>query len=1051
MKEIKRRIEWLYILYFASVFVLGALFFMDARTSNAGQRFDMNFFSADSWTVIREDGTTEDIVLPCKLSSVDRKEKIIIESTLPDQVAENMWMYYYTASNNRVYINGELRKEYDRDSNGTIGGTVGDVSLFCKITPNDAGKTVRIEFDDELIKTDYISSIYIGDTIAMMAQILNKYTIQTIIAFLLMVASILITIIDFIAAIIGGRKSALAHLSAGAVFATCWIVFSARVVPLVTSTSYISGTVAIISLMLIPFPVIIYINRMQKGRLINLHLTAVVLTMVLFPVATLTHFFGIISFIVFKPVIYIVMIAVVLIELFAILLDLRNGHASEYRFIVVGLGIAISAAIIESVINGLYIVESSGLFLELGLAGVLLTGFFQQISENHEAERTREQALAANESKSSFLASMSHEIRTPINSIIGMNEMILRENRNPQIREYATQVDRSGKMLLSLINDVLDFSKIEAGKMTILDVPYQTSLMLNDLVQLLNERTIAKSLLSRFEIAEDIPSELSGDEIHIKQIVVNLISNGVKYTKEGCVSLSASCERTKNAGEIMLIFKIKDDGIGIKKENLETLFDRFTRLDEQKNRTIEGTGLGLSIVKRLVDEMHGTISVESEYGKGSTFTVSIPQKISVDEPIGDIRMAIQKSSEASTEYIEKFHAPKARILIVDDNLVNLKVACELLKETKMQIDTVTGGRECIHKCRDTRYDLILMDHRMPDPDGVETLHLLRDDFAGVNYDTKVIVLTANVFAGIREKYLADGFVDYLSKPIDSELLEKCILRHLDPSLIEEVDPDAREEEENEDKEAQEEKCRKNDICKTQRLDSARTDSILKAAIDDNIPQYILAENRKISKDGENKPDVEKAAAEKPDEERNDAVSRDADKPALDTQEPAEPAADTQESAEPAADTQKSDEPAGDTQKPASNVEEKLKYATSASKELAERLRSIPGMDVDQTIERYGSKGDFLKVLFATIISDGRAKAEQMRKHLEAKDYKSFGIEAHATKTSMNTIFATEMAERAKAHEFACKEDRFEFVEEDGAAFLDDYERFLDMIDEVVKG
>ena len=977
----KTGFEYYYIVFFVMLIFLGVVIAMDSISDNAKPQLVWENNVIDRWEIVHSDGTREPIDFPARLDST-KDEIITIESTIPYNVKDNMWINYYCMSSNKVYIGDRLRKTYDRMNTGVWGGAINEVSLFLRIDSEDAGRTIRIVFDDPDVAAKKFYEIYYGDSLGIIINIFRRNAVLAILAVLLMFASIVVLAVDITAAIMSKRKLLVAHLALGAVFCSTWVIFNSRVFPLMTRTYYFNGTLAILSLMLMPIPIITYVNLMQKNRFMIIHMVSATLSTIVFIITTLLHFTNTVSFVLSEITIEISLMIIFVLEILSVILDIRNGHLKEYRIIATGLGITIVMAFLEIIQSQLNIVDNEGFFLETGLIVLLVSGFIQQIHENRMAELKREQALAANESKSSFLASMSHEIRTPINSIIGMNEMIIRENRDPQIKEYANQVDRSGKMLLGLINDVLDFSKIEAGKMTILDVPYKTAAMLNDLVQLLNERTIAKSLKSGYDIARDIPKELSGDEIHIKQILVNLISNGVKYTKEGFVTLKVSAEKKKDTQDyIDLKFVVSDNGMGIKLENIATLFDRFTRLDEQRNRSIEGSGLGLSIVKRLVDEMHGTVSVESEYGKGSSFTVVIPQRIADPEPIGDIREAIRKSTEESTGYVEQFHASKARILIVDDNLVNLRVASELLKRTRMQIETATGGRECILKCRDTKYDLILMDHRMPDPDGIETLHLLREDFAGVNYDTKVIVLTANVFAGIRDKYIADGFVDYLSKPIDSELLEKCIIRHLDPSLIDKDLPEEVQTPEaagnmtavnNSGSNIPQDNC----SLTNRELLNNRADSILKSAINGN----------------------------------NEAA----------------------------------------TSKNTSQQEVKMD-TSNTKRSLTERLRDIPGMDIDKTIERYGAKDDFLNILFTAIVNDGRNKAAEMKKYLEEKDYKDFGIEAHATKSSMATIYATEISERAKQHEFACKEERFDFVEEDGAAFVEDYLKFLDKVEAAMNG
>ncbi|MCR5685951.1 MAG: response regulator [Lachnospiraceae bacterium] len=966
------------------------------------------------WSVSVGGGEPEQIKLPVQLP-VSKGTEVAFETVLPDDLTDGMWINYYTECDNEVYVDGLLRKQYYRDKLGVWGGAVKSVSFFARLYASDAGKTVRIVYKDKLGKNGRLNPVYYGDSLGLIAGDLMHYSFIMLFSVFLSFVSIVIVLFDVTAAVVNKRKPEIAHLALGVLFATLWIFYDSKIFQYVTDTLYINGSLAFMSIMLVPLPVAVYANKMQKGRHFMKHLAVATLTCGIFTVTTVLNYTETLSFMATKTAIHVVFIIMIVIELTTVVLDIAKGHLKEYSIIAIGLGITMFFGILELVQNLLGVFGNEGMFMEIGCAGALVTGFLQQLSNDHAAELERQKTMASNESKSVFIASMSHELRTPINSIIGMNEMILRENRDPQIREYANQVDHSGKLLLGMINDVLDFSKIEAGKMNIIEVPYQTVSAISDMIHMLQERTISKSLKSEYIISPDIPKELIGDEVHIKQILINLISNAVKYTKDGMVALKISCMPGHDSDCVMVRFVVSDQGIGIKKEAIATLFDRFTRADEQRNRSIEGSGLGLSIVRSLVDQMKGTISVDSEYGKGSTFTVLIPQKISVSEPIGDINEAIRRNNELENEYVEHFHAPDARILIVDDNLVNLKVAAELLKRIKVQIDTATGGKECVYKCRNTRYDLILMDHRMPDPDGIETLHLIRDDFAGVNFDTKVIVLTANVYAGIREMYLAEGFADYLSKPIDSELLEKCILKHLDPELI---IPDYS----NGDEEAsgpEYEECNGKDTkgsCVTGTTSYEYSEHDTEAVL-----------RRAMGRSGNEKGGSMSGYHE------GGENSSDAPGAVLDNEKGSEagPEAGT------LAGGQETVEKTGDA-------------GTLTQKSLIDNLRELGEMDVDKTVERYGSKPEFLKILFTAIITDGRKKSGEMLEFLAARDYKNFGIEAHATKSSMATIYANEISERAKQHEFACREERFDFVEQDGEAFVKDYMAFLDKIDEAMK-
>jgi len=391
----------------------------------------------------------------------------------------------------------------------------------------------------------------------------------------------------------------------------------------------------------------------------------------------------------------------------------------------------------------------------------------------HIVEVMCDEAREATKSKSEFLSNMSHEIRTPINSVLGMNEMILRESREKETLKYARNIASSGNMLLSLVNDILDFSKIESGKMELVPVNYHLSSVLNDLINIITSRVDEKGLDFHVEVDPEMPEFLYGDEMRVKQIVTNLLTNAVKYTDQGAVTLRVYADRNEDFG---LYFQVQDTGRGIKEEDQKVLFQAFQRVDESANRNIEGTGLGLAIVSNYVKLMRGDIQVQSTYGEGSTFTVWLPQVITDDQPIGNFVEKIKRLGSEEDTYSQLFEAPEARILLVDDNKMNLSVASLLLKQTKIQIVTAGGGREAIKKMGQQQFDLVLLDHMMPGMDGIETLQHLKAE--GLVEHTPVIALTANAVAGARETYLDAGFSDYLTKPIVGKDLERMMIRWL---------------------------------------------------------------------------------------------------------------------------------------------------------------------------------------------------------------------------------------------------------------------------------
>lgn len=436
--------------------------------------------------------------------------------------------------------------------------------------------------------------------------------------------------------------------------------------------------------------------------------------------------------------------------------------------VVISLGIIFVSLIVAEIVNSLITEQNHRLLDAL-----------------RKEKRSQQEAEAANMAKSSFLANMSHEIRTPINAILGMNEMILREEKDPAIRGYAGNIQASGNSLLSIVSDVLDISKIESGKLEIIPVDYEVNSLISDCCNMAAGRAKAKELELLVECADNVPMKLCGDETHIRQIIMNLLTNAVKYTEKGTVKLIVSGRFTD--GGFVLKVDVSDTGIGIAEENLPQLFTQFQRFDLQRNRNIEGTGLGLSIVKRLCDLMSGTITARSVLGSGSTFTVELPQKVVDSTPCGGVNL--NYSAGADHEYHHSFEAPEAKILAVDDLPVNLLVIANLLKETRIKIDTAGSGRECLDKCSQQKYDLILMDHMMPEMDGVQTFEKLHGDKSSPNFETPVIMLTANALAGMREQYMDVGFADYVSKPVRGAKLEEAIRRNLPESLIKPASPE----------------------------------------------------------------------------------------------------------------------------------------------------------------------------------------------------------------------------------------------------------------------
>ncbi len=761
-------------------FILGEMLLPEENPSDSGECQKVH----KDWVQELEDGTLVPVQVPGNCEA-EHGEWVTISTEIPKYEEKVCYCFRSLQQDFKIYVGDELRKEYSTIDTQLFGKTSTIAYVFVEVNPEDAGKRIRLEFMSDSSYAGVIGDLYVGQKTDVWHELITTYVASIVLAVFMLLLGVSVVVLSVMLRIIYKKKIDLLYLGVAIMLASTWLISESKLRQFVLPNATMGMYMGFFMIMLLPYPFLAYINSVQKGRYQKAYTIVGVWSLVNFIVCTTLQVFEIKDFFETMLCSHLVLGATIILILTTILIDIRKKQVSEYRLVAVGLAGFLFSGLWELALSYMVSSRYNGMALCVGLVFLLMMAGLKSGKELIYVEKEKQLAIAESKSKAQFLASMSHEIRTPINTVIGMNEMILRECQDEVITEYAQYIDSSSQMLLGLINDILDFSKIEAGKVQFVENDYYLSSVLQDVVLGIKVRAEEKGLQMNLVIDEEMPQMLNGDEIRIKQILNNLLSNAVKYTEEGKVTFTA--KGVWENERFFLDISVEDTGIGIRKEDLDKLFDSFMRLEIQKTRNIEGTGLGLSITKKLVDSMQGTMEVTSEHGKGSRFSVRIPQKVVDATAMGKLGQAKKNARKLDAEEAHLL-LPDARILVVDDNQMNLKVMKALLKRTQIQVDVANGGNECLKMTKDQVYDLILMDHMMPEPDGVQTLHLIRADKENVNQNTEIIVLTANAIAGVEEEYRKHGFSDYLTKPVDSRRLEDMLgkfLKRKKPEVVSE--------------------------------------------------------------------------------------------------------------------------------------------------------------------------------------------------------------------------------------------------------------------------
>lgn len=773
--------------YLANLFIILFLVIGEIVSPSEMDEIHSNFREFEAqWEQVLENGERIPVEVPGKMEA-EKGEWATVVTTVPTDIMEGQSIFFRPIWQDvRIYVDGELRVDYNTVDTRPFGTNSTFRYVFVELEKADAGKELTYQFRTDTKYVGSMRSCYIGDQMSVWIHLINESGVRTVIALFLFLMSLFCIIVCFILKWIYKKTLPLNYLAWTILLCALWVLSEIEFRQLLIKNVSVSTSLTYWTLMLIPLPLVTYIDVIQEGRYRKIYSISVLYAVAVTIAGTLLQVFDIVQFVEQLIFIHAGIVVSIICIIVTITVDVFVKRIRDYLAVGIGVYGLLVTAVLEMLLYYEGAKLSLGTVLLVGLLFLLIMAIIKTGQDLMIAERNKQQAILAREAQAKFLANMSHEIRTPINAVIGLNEMILRENNNEMIQEYARDIQSASNMLLGLVNDILDFSKIESGQLELVEDTYQLAPLLQDEMLLLNTRVAGKDISTHIEIDPYIPSAFCGDELRIKQIITNILSNAVKYTHEGSVTLKVFFKWI-DGDNVELCFSVIDTGVGIKQNDLANLFDSFKRLELNKNRNIEGTGLGLNIVKQLVDLMHGTINVESVYGKGSAFHVSIPQKIMDKMPLGNIAEALKGRGLEKKNVVTRFVAPKANILAVDDNSMNLSVVKGLLKRTEIQLDLATGGLECLELTKHKKYHIILMDHMMPELDGIETLHRLRADNSNPNQNTVVIALTANAIAGCRDEYLSYGFNDYISKPIHSEKLEELLLLFLPAALVQKVE------------------------------------------------------------------------------------------------------------------------------------------------------------------------------------------------------------------------------------------------------------------------
>lgn len=810
MKYFNKKVWLVLALDLLLLIFVAVVFKVDDMTLSKGEVISFN----EDWTMTWPDGKSLLIEELPYLGHSEPGDVLILEKVIPQEYFGKTMAFLSADKQFKVWMDDMLVYEFGVEDKRVFGHTPGSVYNFIDIPHNLTEGKLRMEMISPYANYGArVSRVDIGERDVLILKLLQDNMFEISCNILILVCGIVFLLLFIIQRVSKQDTGGMQYLFGYCMVTSLYYFVETKVLHIFYGNQTFYSVLVFLCLMLIPYYNALYYANGKLGVYKKRWRVLLGMICINITIQFILQLFNIVDFMNMAFVSHGLIALTVLVVAKSYVDSMREKKEKSTLIGMIALLFMGISGTIDIVRMYVVAVGDMGKFSRVGTACfaiIMLIQHFSQVIKSYTsnieenarlwknekefmekkneqlekanalAEEARAEALAANAAKGKFLAHMSHEIRTPINAVLGMDTMILRETKDMQIKEYALDIQNAGQSLLSLINDILDFSKIESEKLEIIPVEYDMSSLIHDISNMIKSKAEAKKLELIIHVDEALPSKLLGDDVRIRQVLVNLLNNAVKYTQSGSVTLGISGR--VDGRKAILDCSVSDTGIGIKEEDIQKLFKEFERIEEKRNRNIEGTGLGINITTQLLLLMGSRLQVESEYGKGSRFYFTLEQQIIDSTPIGNLEERIRKQSKEYI-YTSTFTAPEADVLVVDDNLINLKVFVNLLKRTRLNVDVADRGREGLKLIEKKHYDLIFLDHMMPEMDGIETLHHMKSMETSLCGDTPVVALTANAITGAKEMYLAEGFDAFLPKPINPVKLEQLILKMLPRDLL----------------------------------------------------------------------------------------------------------------------------------------------------------------------------------------------------------------------------------------------------------------------------